>query len=62
MVAIMPVIAIYDLTVKDEVADATDIQAWLDTIIFDTVLGWKVTPLGNSRFRYTITYEEGAGP
>jgi len=55
--AITPTIAVFDLTVADEVADAASLKVWEDAITITHVYGWCVTPLGNSRFRYTLVYD-----
>jgi len=54
--AITPTISVYDLNVTDETADAVLLQAWLDTLTITTFYELTVTPISNSRLRYTLTY------
>jgi hypothetical protein len=62
MVLIAPVIAVKDLNVADHAADATLLQAWITGIAMDTLIGWNVEPISNSRLRYTMVYEPSGGP
>jgi hypothetical protein len=55
--AITPTIAVYDLNVQDPDTDAALLKIWEDAITITHVYGWAVTPLGNSRFRYTLVYD-----
>jgi hypothetical protein len=57
MVVITPTIAVFDLDVNDPDTDAAALKVWEDTIAITHVYGWTVTPIGNSRFRYTIFYD-----
>ena len=55
--AITPLIKVWDFDVNDKATDQTAIQALITAITFSHVYGWAVTPLSNSRFRYTIIYD-----
>jgi len=55
--AITPLIVVFDLDVSSSVTDATALAVWKATLTYAHVYGWAVTPLGNSRFRYTIVYD-----
>jgi len=54
--AITPTIAVFDLDVSDIVTDAAALKTWEDSLTITTFYGWDVTPISNSRFRYTIVY------
>jgi len=55
--AITPTIAVFDLDVNDPDTDAAALKVWEDAITITHVYGWAVTPIGNSRFRYTLVYD-----
>lgn len=56
--AITPTIAVYDLDVTDPDSDATLLATWKSTLgTLTHIYGWSVTPLGNSRLRYTVVYD-----
>jgi hypothetical protein len=50
-------VAIYDLDVNDPDTDAVLVDAWQNTLSITHVYGWAVTPISNSRFRYSIVYD-----
>ena len=54
---VTPTIAVYDLDVTDPDSDAVLLQAWVTSKTIAHVYGWMVTPMGNSRFRYTLLYD-----
>ncbi len=54
--AITPTIAVYDLDVQDPDTDAALLKIWEDAITITTIYGWSVTPISNSKLRYTLVY------
>jgi len=57
MVVITPTIAVYDLDLQDPDTDAALLKIWEDAISITHVYGWAVTPISNSRLRYTLVYD-----
>jgi len=55
--AITPTIAVYDLNVSDDGTDEALLKVWEDALTITHVYGFTVTPIGNSKFRYTIFYD-----
>jgi hypothetical protein len=53
---ITPTIAVFDLDVSDPDTDAAALKVWEDALTISSIYGWSVTPLSNSRFRYTLVY------
>lgn len=54
---VTPTIAVYDLDVQDPDTDAAALKVWEDALTISHIYGWNVTPISNSRLRYTIIYD-----
>ena len=53
---VTPTIAVYDLDVQDPDTDAALLKIWEDALAITSIYGWAVTPISNSRLRYTLVY------